>query len=700
VIGGDGQRHAFHLGVDVGGTFTDLILYDEDARRIHVHKLPSTPADPALAIAQGVREVCELAGTRASELSALLHGTTVGTNTILERSGAKVGMITTEGFRDILHIARHRKPLNFSIQQDIPQQSRPLVLRQLRRCVTERMLVDGMVLTPLEEESVERELRYLAEQGVESVAICLLGSFANPAHEQRARELTERLCPGAFVSVSSEVSPQHREYERFSTTALNAYIGPRVGRYLNRLKESLEAAGVRRPPHLMQSSGGMTTFDEGHVSPVNLVLSGPAAGLLGGIDAARRSGFVNMITLDVGGTSADICVAPEGQARMKHLLDSSIDGYPVMVPMIDIETIGAGGGSIATAEDGRVIRVGPQSAGADPGPAAYGRGGRHATVTDANVVLGRLRPQAFLGGRMRLDPDLARAAVSAAVAEPLGLGVEDAALGVLAVTVHNMVNAIETNSVRKGYDPRDFALVATGGAGPLHAVEIARTIGIPHVVVPPHPGVTAAAGLLASDVRYERAATAWQDLAAVDADELAATYSRLEEAVRDHLAGAGFGEDRVELEREADCRYVGQGYELRVAAPGGAIDDRWTASVRDAFEARHEREYFGRFSELGVHLVTVRVTGIGRMPALQWPRIDVRPGSVSRAVVHEQPVVFGIDGDTRHVSTEIYDRALLGAGDELTGPAIIEQPDSTTVVPPGAQARVDEIGNIVLEVQA
>ncbi len=688
----------FHLGVDVGGTFTDLILYDEDASRIHVHKLPSTPSDPAVAIAQGVREACTLAGTEPARLSELLHGTTVGTNTILERKGARVGMLTTEGFRDILHIARHRKPYNFSIMQDIPQQSRPLVLRQLRRCVTERVLTDGTVLTPLDEESVDRELRYLAAHGVESVAICLLSSFANSVHEQRLKQLAERLSPEAFVSVSSEIAPQHREYERFSTTAINAYIGPRVGRYLDRLKESLEGSGLRRPPHLMQSSGGMTTFDEGHFSPVNLVLSGPAAGLLGGIDAARRSGFANMITLDVGGTSADICVAPEGQARMKHLLDSSIDGYPVMVPMIDIETIGAGGGSIAAVEDGRVIRVGPESAGADPGPAAYGRGGTSATVTDANVVLGRLRPEAFLGGRMRLDAGLARTALSTAVAEPLSISAEAAALGVIAVTVHNMVNAIETNSVRKGYDPRDFVLVATGGAGPLHAVEIARTIGIPHVVIPPHPGVTAAAGLLASDLRYERAATAWQDLAELDASALGEVYGRLEDDVGRHLTAAGFAGEQVELQRWAECRYVGQGYELRVPAPAGPVDEAWAREVRDGFEARHEREYFGRFSELGVHLVTVRVTGIGRMPALRWPELERVSGDVARAHVHEQETVFGLGGDVERLPTKIYARARLGAADELAGPAIIEQTDSTTLVPRGATARVDGIGNIVITV--
>ena len=692
------SHHTFHLGVDVGGTFTDLILYDERARRIHVHKLPSTPADPAIAIAQGVREICDQAGTHPSELSELLHGTTVGTNTILERSGARVGMVTTDGFRDVLHIARHRKPLNFSIMQDIPQQSRPLVLRQHRRGVPERVLTDGTVLTPLDEESAERELRFLADQGMEAVAICLLGSFVNPGHEQRLRELTERLCPGAFVSVSSEISPQHREYERFSTTAINAYIGPRVGRYLNRLQETLEREGMRRPPHLMQSSGGMTTFEEGHQSPVNLVLSGPAAGQLGGIDAARRSGFQSMITLDVGGTSADICVAPGGQARMKHLLDSSIDGYPVMVPMLDIETIGAGGGSIATAEDGRVIRVGPQSAGADPGPAAYGRGGTDATVTDANVVLGRLRPEAFLGGRMSLDANLARSAVTAAVGEPLGLSAEEAALGVVAVTVHNMVNAIETNSVRKGFDPRDFVLVATGGAGPLHAAEIARAIGIPHVVVPPHPGVTAAAGLLASDVRYERAVTAWQDLAELDSDSLQRRYEALESAVREHLAGAGFEADRMELQRWADCRYQGQGYELRVAAPFGAVDAGWSAAVRDAFEARHEREYFGRFPDLGVQLVTVRVTGVGRMPALHWPGLERRDGGSAPAPRLEHGVVFSVDGGAEPVPTQVLHRAALRSGDELAGPAVIEQPDSTILVPPGARARVDQIGNVILEV--
>jgi N-methylhydantoinase A/oxoprolinase/acetone carboxylase beta subunit len=658
-----------HLGVDVGGTFTDLILYDDANERIHVHKLPSTPHDPAIAILQGVREVCAVAETEPAGLEALLHGTTVGTNTILERSGATVGMITTEGFRDILHIARHRKPFTFSIQQDIPQQSRPLVRRRHRRVVPERTLVDGSVLTPLDEAAVERELEVLRGEGIESLAICLLGSFANAAHERRIREIAERVLPDVFLSVSSEVSPQHREYERFSTTALNAYIGPKVGRYLDRLQESLRGAGLRSDPHLMQSS----------------------AGLLGGVDAARRSGFRNTITLDVGGTSADICVAPDGQPRMKHLLDSSIDGYPVMVPMIDIETIGAGGGSIASVQDGRILRVGPQSAGADPGPAAYARGGQHATVTDANVVLGRLRPGAFLGGRMALDR--AREAVRREVAEPLGVGLEEAALGILAVTVHNMVNAIETNSVRKGYDPREFVLVAAGGAGPLVGADIARTMGIPNVLVPPHPGVTAAAGLLASDVRHEVAATGWQDLASLDHAAMEALFAKLEQEVRERLESAGFPAERATLERAADCRYAGQGYELRVTAPTGRIDEPWAQSVRDAFEARHEREYFGRFAELPVQVVNVRVTGVGHMPALRWPAAPSGNGDVPG---QEHPVVFDGPDGPQTLPTRIVRRDDLFAGAAFAGPAIIEQTDSTTVVPPGASARVDEIGNIVL----
>jgi N-methylhydantoinase A/oxoprolinase/acetone carboxylase beta subunit len=443
----------------------------------------------------------------------------------------------------------------------------------------------------------------------------------------------------------------------------------------------------------MQSSGGVTTFDSGRVSPVNLVLSGPAAGLLGGVDAARRSGFASSITLDVGGTSADICVAPEGEPRMRHLLDSSIDGCPVMVPMIDIETIGAGGGSIATVQDGRVLRVGPQSAGADPGPAAYGRGGRHATVTDANVVLGRLRPGSFLGGRMALDAELAREAVQREVAEPLGLSVEQAALGILAVTVHNMVDAIEINSVRKGYDPREFVLVAAGGAGPLVGAEIARTMGIPDVLVPLHPGVTAAAGLLASDVRHEVAATDWQELASLDEAGLQARFAGLERDVRERLEAAGFAGERTTLQRYVDCRYAGQGYELRVAAPDGAIDDAWAAAVRDAFEERHEREYFGRFADLPVQVVSVRVTGVGHMPEVHWPSLE--GGGGEPAAVEADVVFDGPDGP-RRLATRIVQRDELRAGTELAGPAIIEQVDSTTVVPPGARARIDAIGNIVL----
>jgi len=685
------------IGVDVGGTFTDMILVDEETGQITVDKVASTPDDPARAVVEGVEQLCAKAGVSLGEVDNLLHGTTIATNIVLTHSGAEVGMLTTEGFRDILHIARHKKPFNFSLQQELPWQSRPLAKRRHRLTVKERVAApNGEVLTPLGEDEVRGRVRELREAGVDAVAVCLLHSYLNPEHERRIKEIVLEEFPDAYLSVSHEVLPLYREYERFSTVCLNAYIGPEVSRYVARFAEAMQSAGFARGVQLMQSSGGMATVESATQRPVNLLMSGPVAGLIGGIWAGKVAGHENVVTLDIGGTSADIGVAANGQLRMRHLLDTKVGDYQAMVPMVDIDTIGAGGGSIAYVDEGDVFRVGPQSAGADPGPACYGRGGTEPTATDAQLLLGRLRPdRGLLGGDMQLDVDLARTAMER-LAGTLEMSVEEAALGALQIQKFGMAQAIEVNSVRRGYDPREFTLVAAGGAGPLFACDIALELEIPRVLVPPHPGIIAATGLLATDLQHEFVATERHALKSLDIDRLRARYDELTAQAVAQLDADGVPEDRRLVRRLADCRYAGQGYEVRFDVPGGEVGEGWVDELKDAFHRAHEAEYGHRF-DAEVEIVNIRVVGIGRITELEPTTAESGGGDPSDAQTLEHEVVFDVDGRPESRATPFYDRARLRAGDRIHGPAIIEQYDSTTVVPPGLSAEIDRFGNIVVD---
>ncbi|HKP19636.1 MAG TPA: hydantoinase/oxoprolinase family protein [Gaiellaceae bacterium] len=686
------------LGVDVGGTFTDLIYVDDAAGEILVHKVATTPADPSEATVQGIRELCERAGAEPSQLDQVFHGTTIATNIVIEHNGARVGMITTEGYRDILHIARHKKPLNFSNYQDLPWQRYPVARRRHRLTVPERITRDGSVLVPLDEERAREQVRKLKEAGVEAVAVCFLFSFLNPAHEARVAEIVREEFPDAFLSVSSEVLPQYREYERFSTVCLNAYIGPRVARYVRRLEQELEAMDVETGLHLMTSASGVATAEGAVARPVNLLMSGPVAGVVGGIWAGRQAGYDNVITLDVGGTSADIGLAQDGRLRMKHLLDTKVGPYQAMIPMVDVDTIGAGGGSIAYVDAGGIFRVGPRSAGADPGPAAYGRGGTEATATDAMVNLGWLLPETFLGGGMSLDTAAARRAFEDGPAAALGMTVEEASMGAVQILTHSMVQSIEENSVRKGYDPRDFALVAEGGAGPLFAAQIALEVGTPWVVVPNYPGVTAALGLLATDMVYEYVATVHERLSRLDGVRLQTGFDELEAQARTQLEEDGIPADRMLLQRVADCRYLGQGYELRVDVASGGIDAAWTEKVRGDFHDIHEREYSRRFEESDIEIPNIRLRGIGLMPALEIPEAEAGDEDANGALRYERDAWFRVGGELKQVATRFYDREALRAGNRIEGPAIVNQYDSTTVIPPGLSAQIDRFGNIVVAI--
>jgi N-methylhydantoinase A/oxoprolinase/acetone carboxylase beta subunit len=688
------------VGVDVGGTFTDLIYVDDEAGVIRVHKLPTTPEDPSQGTVQGIREVAAEAGESPASLDQVFHGTTIATNIVIEHNGATVGMITTEGYRDILHIARHKKPLNFSNYQDLPWQRYPVVRRRHRLTVPERVTRDGAVLVPLDEDKAREQVRKLKQAGVEAVAVCFLFSFLNPAHEQRVAEIVREEFPEAFLSVSSEVLPQYREYERFSTVGLNAYIGPKVARYVGRLEAELRGLGVRTGVHLMTSASGVATAEAATKRPVNLLMSGPVAGVVGGIWSGRQAGYGNVITLDVGGTSADIGLAQDGRLRMKHLLDTKVGPYQAMIPMVDVDTIGAGGGSIAYVDAGGIFRVGPRSAGAVPGPAAYGRGGTEATATDALVNLGWLSPGAFLGGGMELQAELARAAFADGPAKALGMSVEEASMGAVQILTHSMVQSIEENSVRKGYDPRDFALVAEGGAGPLFAAQIAIEVGTPTVIVPPYPGIAAAMGLLATDMVYEYVATTYQRVSKLDAEALARRFHELEQQAIGQLQEDGIPPERMVIQRIADCRYLGQGYELRVDVRSGEIDAAWVANLRSDFNDIHEREYSRRFEDSDIEVPNIRVRGIGLMPELQTLEIQAGDESPDAALRHEGEAWFRVDGRLEKIATRYFERPALRAGNRLSGPAIVNQYDSTTVIPPGLAARIDRFGNIVIDVGA
>jgi N-methylhydantoinase A/oxoprolinase/acetone carboxylase beta subunit len=686
------------LGVDVGGTFTDLIYVDDEAGTILIHKIASTPDDPSQGTVQGIRELTEQAKVTPADLDQVFHGTTIATNIVIEHNGATVGMITTEGYRDILHIARHKKPLNFSNYQDLPWQRYPLVRRRYRLTVSERITADGEVLVPLDQEGARAQVRRLKEMGVEAVAVCFLFSFLNAEHERRVAEIVREEFPEAFLSVSSDVLPQYREYERFSTVALNAFVGPKVAGYVKRLEDELRGLGVRTGLHLMSSASGVVTAEGAIERPVNLLMSGPVAGVVGGIWVGRQAGFENVITLDVGGTSADIGLSQGGKLRMKHLLDTRVGPYQAMIPMVDVDTIGAGGGSIAYVDGGGIFRSGPRSAGAVPGPAAYGRGGVEPTSTDAMVNLGWLQPENFLGGAMELRPELARRAFQP-VAEALGMSVEEASMGAIQIASHSMVQSIEENSVRKGYDPRDFALVAEGGAGPMFAANIAAEVGTPAVIVPPYPGVTAALGLLVTDSVYEYVTTTYQRMSQLNAAELQARFEELEEQARDQLERDGIPRDKRVIQRVADCRYLGQGYELRVEADSGDVDADWAAKLAAKFHDAHEREYSRRFEESDIEIPNVRVRGIGLIEPLQMREVQRAGESPAAALRHEREAWFRVDGELRELPTKFYDRALLVAGNRVEGPAVINQYDTTTVIPPGLTAEIDRFGNIVIWIE-
>ena len=683
------------IGVDVGGTFTDLVLSDMTSGKLAIHKVSTTPDDPSRGVMQGIVEICEQNAVAPSEIEYVLHGTTTATNAVLEGKGATCGMITNDGFRDIIHIGRHQRPEHYSIQQDIPWQARPLVQRRNRKTVPGRIVPPtGEELVPLDEDAVRKAARELRAEGVESVAVCFLFSFLNPAHENRAREIVAEEMPGAFVTTSSFISPQFREFERFTTAALTAFIGPKVDTYIEHLDSALRNLGMSAELRIMASNGGVATPKMVVEKPALTLQSGLAAGVLGGGWIGEQDGRNRLITLDIGGTSADIGIIVDGKFTETDARSTSIAGFPLMMPMLDIHTIGAGGGSIAHQDRGGAFRVGPQSAGAQPGPAAYGRGGTDPTVTDANVVLGRLAPQDFLGGEMGLDVAASKAVVGA-LAGQLNLPPEEAAEGVLTILNANMANAIRSRTIQKGIDPRGFALVAMGGAGPLHGAEVARMLSIPEVLVPPYPGITSAMGLLTTDLKYDLTRTQFQLSTAVDIGRINADLAAMETALTEQFAEDHIPPEEIAFTRMADMRYQGQGYELTVQIPAGEIDTAALETVWDSFHAAHAAEYGHAFTENPIEIVNLRVVARAQLPKLA-PLSAAEGGSREAAFERSVDTMFRIDGTLQSFETAVYRRADLPVDEAIPGPAIVTQKDSTTVVPPDATFRLLPSGSLLI----
>ncbi|MBI4636051.1 MAG: hydantoinase/oxoprolinase family protein [Candidatus Rokubacteria bacterium] len=689
------------FGVDIGGTFTDLVLLDEATGTIRVGKVLTTPKDPAHGVEQGIQALLAEASVDARAVRALVHGTTLATNALIERKGARAALLTTAGFRDTLEIRREGRYDMYDLFIDPPA---PLIPRHLRREVPERLLADGTVHHPLDESEARRVLSALVAEGVEALAICLLHAYVNPRHERRLAELARELAPHLVVSCSSEVVPEIREYERASTTTANVYVAPLMARYVEDLERRFADLGIPGQLYIMQSSGGIALPQTARRLPIRLVESGPAAGALAAAQAARERGEPRLLSFDMGGTTAKACVIDDGAplvarefevARADRFKKGS--GLPIRVPVIEMIEIGAGGGSIARVDRLGLLKVGPDSAGADPGPACYNLGGRLPTVTDADLILGYLDADFFLGGRMRLDREAARRAIEAHVARPLGLEVIAAAWGIHRVVNENMAAAARIHGIERGKDLRSYPLFAFGGAGPVHCWQVAKILRVPRILVPFGAGAISAYGLLAAPLAFDFVRTGRQDLDAADWSTINARFAEMEREGRDLLARAGVPPEEVRLARVAEMRYVGQGHEVEAPLPGGTLSAQSLPVITASFEAAYRALYQRLPQGVPIEALNWRLTASGPPPALGLGQPRGGPaGDARSAVKGARRAYFAEAGG--FVDTPVYDRYALGPGATLTGPVILEERESTAVIGPGARGRVDPGRALVIEV--
>jgi len=685
----------YRLGFDIGGTFTDLVIADETTGEIRIAKVPSTPKNPNIGALNGLRRLLTESGVKAEELTFAIHGTTVVTNTVIERKGAKTALIATKGFRDVLEIGRERRVTQYDFfEERLP----PLVPRHLRREVDERIAYNGEVLKELNPEEVKALVQEFKKLGIESVAVCLIHSYANPKHEKEIEKIFSEEAPEIRVSCSSDVLPAWREYERASTTVVNAYTRPKTEKYMEELMEGLRKEGFKARLFIMTAAGGIVPVETAAKFPVRILESGPAAGTLAAAFIGELAGERNLISFDMGGTTAKVALVELGKPRITTVFEvggyrfKKGSGYPVEVPTIDLIEIGAGGGSIAHVEMG-LLKVGPQSAGADPGPACYGLGGTEPTVTDADLVLGYLNPDYFVGGEMKLHKDLAVKAIEEHVAKPLGLSVTEAALGIHDVVNANMARAMRAVSIERGRDPRTLAMVAFGGAGPVHANRLAEQNKIGKIIIPLAAGVATAIGMLASDVKFDFVRTYVARVEEVDLSLVKDLYSQMEEEAVRLLEEAEVTE--MELIRSVDMRYVGQAYELNVEMPKGEITKETLETLEKSFIKLYEETY-GFTTGDPVETVNWRLLAVGKVPRVKVKTLEAK-GRAEDALKGTRKAFFAEYGE--YVDCDVYDRYKLLPGVLIEGPAIVEERETTIVICPKSTATVDKYLHLIINVE-
>lgn len=679
------------ISIDVGGTFTDVILVDEKERTFQYVKTPTTHHDLAEGVLKGLEEILQISGKSIQDLDYLIHGTTIGTNAIVEGKGAKVGLITTQGFEDVLEIRRVARPKEaaFDFEVDNPP---PLVPRYLRKGIIERVNSKGEVFTPLDENSVCQVVNIFKKEKVEAIVISLLFSFLNPSHERRVAEICRETFPEALVSLSSEICPEFREYERTCTTVMNGYLGPVIKRYMDNLMNRLKQKYGEIRLHIMQSNGGSMAAEVARDHSAHLINSGPAGGAMATAFISKLTGYEMAIGADMGGTTFDISIIDGGMPKTTTW--GGVGEYPIKLPMVDMKTIGAGGGSIAWIDKGGVLNVGPQSAGSEPGPACYGWGGILPTVTDANLVLGRLNPNYFLGGKLALYPEKAKKAILEHVADKMGLSLEEAALSIIRIVNANMSKGISGVSVQRGYDLREFILVPFGGAAANHAVDIAMELGISKIVVPPMCGNFSAVGLVVADIQHDYVRTIAKRQQDINLDELSEAFKTLEREGIRQLKEENVKDKDIHIEWSADLRYEGQSWELNTSierSPAFGVME--LQNILSSFHSLHQKVYSYSESKESVEFINLRVKAIGRNPSLTLPKERMDPTPLSKALKEKRPVYFK---DKGFIEISIYERDRFGCGTKMVGPCLIEETISTALIPNGWVGVIDEFKNIVI----
>lgn len=680
---------SIHVAIDIGGTFTDIVSREGDA--ISTTKVPTTPSELIDGVREGVGEILRETDGSQADVERFVHGTTAGTNAILEREGGTVGLLMTDGFRDTLSIGRQKRQDMYDLFLD-PQTPTFLAPRERRVGIDERIDAEGNELEPLDEgEVLDAVSRLVEDHGVDTIAICYLFSFANPDHERQTEEIIREHYPDVHVSRSSTVNPKFREYERLVVTAFDAYLRPVIDDYVVRMNELLDEERIDAELEIMQSRGGLTSSDLILEKPVGTILSGPAAAVAGASDIGSRAGYENLITIDMGGTSSDVSLIQDGSPLISS--EGEIQNYPLRIPMVDISTIGSGGGSIAWLDEAESLHVGPRSAGADPGPACYGRGGERPTVTDASLVLGYLNPEYFADGSLQLDVDAAREAIRTKIAEPLGYDVVEAAKGIHSIVNTQLAEQLRLNTVQRGYDPREFDLFGMGGAGPIQAGHLAEALGVPNAIIPYSPGVLSASGLLSADVEHDHEITYVRLLDEVDPEGVEAEFVELEGLGQRAMEREGVPLEETTVVRQADMRYHGQSFEIELELPRDLASEERLETVRERFHEKHERVYGHKDPKASVEFVNLRAVS-----TYTPEKLEVEPGAggSSLADAEKGRREMHFQGRSEAVDAPVYERRHLPHGAAFDGPAVVEQSDTTTVVYPGQRCSVDDRGNLII----